>query len=136
MRNSCSITFKIKYRSHHRNCSVKRSVLKNFANFTVKHLCWSLFINKFAILQSASYLKRDSNASAFLWNLQNFKKRLFWRTSANDCFWRFSIKKLVLKSLIRRTNVASDKCSVKKSINILTPCGCFLQENTCVGVSF
>ena len=26
------------------------------------------------------------------------------------------------------TKVASDKCSMKKSINMLTPSGCFLQE--------
>ena len=43
----------------------KKGVLKNFANFTEKHLCWSLF-NKVASLQPASFLKRDSNSSAFL----------------------------------------------------------------------
>ena len=32
--------------------------------------------------------------------------------------------------------MASDKCSVKKSINTLTSCGSFLHESTCVGVSF
>ena len=31
------------YRSSHRRCSVKKGVLKNFANFTGKHLCWSFF---------------------------------------------------------------------------------------------
>ena len=29
-----------------------------------------------------------------------------------------------------------DKCFVKKSINMLTSCGCYLHENTCVWVSF
>ena len=33
------------------------------------------------------------------------------------------------------TKVASGKCSAKKSINMLKSCGCFLHENTCVGVS-
>ena len=32
-------------------------------------------------------MERDSNAGDFLWDLQNFKERLVWRTSANDCFW-------------------------------------------------
>ena len=36
------------YRSSHRRCSVKKVVLKNFANFTGKHLCWSIFFNKVA----------------------------------------------------------------------------------------
>ena len=30
------------FRSSHRKCSEKKDVLKNFANFTEKHLCWSL----------------------------------------------------------------------------------------------
>ena len=29
-----------------RRCSVKKVVLKNFADFTGKHLCWSLFLIK------------------------------------------------------------------------------------------
>ena len=36
------------YRSSHRRCSVKKGVLRNFAKFTGKHLCQSLFFNKVA----------------------------------------------------------------------------------------
>ena len=32
--------------SGHRMCSVKECVLKNFTNFTGRHLCWSLFLIK------------------------------------------------------------------------------------------
>ena len=32
--------------SNHRSCSVKKDVLKMFANFTGKHLCWSLVLVK------------------------------------------------------------------------------------------
>ena len=35
-------------RRSHRMCSIKKSVLKNFAKFTEKHLCGSLFPNKIA----------------------------------------------------------------------------------------
>ena len=31
------------YRSSHWRCSIKKDTLKNFAIFTEKHLCWSLF---------------------------------------------------------------------------------------------
>ena len=34
--------------STHRRCSVKKRVLRNFAKFTGKHLCQSLFFNKVA----------------------------------------------------------------------------------------
>ena len=44
-------TFLKKYRNSHRRCrsshqrySVRKGVLKNFANFTGKQLCWSLFL--------------------------------------------------------------------------------------------
>ena len=43
----------------------KKAVLKNFAIFTGKHLCWSLFFNFFK-----KVLKRDSNTDVFL--LRNF----------------------------------------------------------------
>ena len=32
----------------HRRCSVRKGVLRNFAKFTGKHLCQSLFLNKVA----------------------------------------------------------------------------------------
>ena len=35
-----------KQRSNHRRCSVRKGVLKNFAKFTGKHQCQSLFFNK------------------------------------------------------------------------------------------
>ena len=37
-----------KIRSSHQRCSVKKGVLRNFAKFTGKHLCQSLFFNKVA----------------------------------------------------------------------------------------
>ena len=48
----------------------KKGVLKNFKNFTEKHLRWSLF-DKVANLQPESFLKRDSNSNAV-----KFPKRL------------------------------------------------------------
>ena len=39
------------FRSSHQRCSVKKGVLKNFANFTGKHLCWSL-------LQACNFIKK------------------------------------------------------------------------------
>ena len=48
----------------------KKGILKNFKNFTEKHLRWSLF-DKVANLQPERFLKRDSNSNAFLWSFQN-----------------------------------------------------------------
>ena len=59
-RSSCSQIF------------IKISVLKNFAIFTGKHLCRSLFLRKLQVLKPASLLKGDSNTGVFLWILRNF----------------------------------------------------------------
>ena len=47
----------IKNRSSHWVCSVKKGVLRNFAKFTGKHLCQSLFFDKVAGLRPATLLK-------------------------------------------------------------------------------
>ena len=52
-------------RSSHRGYSVRKGALRNFAKFTGKHLCQSLFFNKVAVLRPAALLKRDSGAGVF-----------------------------------------------------------------------
>ena len=59
-RSSCSKTF------------IKISVLKYFAIFTGKHLCWGPLSRKLQVLKPASLTKRDSNMGVFLWILRNF----------------------------------------------------------------
>ena len=75
------------FRSSHWRCSMKNIVLKNFANFTGKHLCWSLFLIMLQVFRPVTIQKRDSNTDAFLRNLQIFLEHLFWRTSTKDCFY-------------------------------------------------
>ena len=43
-------------RSSHRSFSERKSILRNFAKFTGKHLCQSLFFNKVAGLRPATLL--------------------------------------------------------------------------------
>ena len=50
----------------------KKGVLRNFAKFTEKHLCQSLFFNKVADLRLQLYLKKDSSTGVFLYILRNF----------------------------------------------------------------
>ena len=53
-------------RSSHLSCSIEKAVLKNFAIFTGKHLCWSLSLIDLRASRPASFLKRDSNTVVFL----------------------------------------------------------------------
>ena len=49
------------YRSSRRRCSVEKVVLKNFALFTRKHLCWNHFLIRLSAFRPATLWKRDSN---------------------------------------------------------------------------
>ena len=53
-------------RSSHGCCSVKKGIVRNFANFTGKHLCQSLFFNKVAGLTPATLLKKSLKAFNFI----------------------------------------------------------------------
>ena len=50
----------------------KINVFKNFAIFTGKHLCQSLFVIKLPACKPANLLKRDFNTSALLLKLIHF----------------------------------------------------------------
>ena len=65
----------------------KISILKSFAIFTRKHLCWSLVSIQLQSSSPTTILKSNSSTDVFLWTLPNFEEHLFWKTSANDCFW-------------------------------------------------
>ena len=56
-------------RSSHRRCSIKIVALKNFAKFTGKHLCQSLFFNKVA---APTLLKKRLWHRCFPVNLAKF----------------------------------------------------------------
>ena len=71
------------YRSNCWHMFFKICVLKNFTDFTEKHLCWSLILVKLQTWFAATLLKRDSNTFVFLWNLLNFSEHLFFRTPLN-----------------------------------------------------
>ena len=45
-------------KSSHRNCSIKKAVLKNFAISIEKHLIWSLFFIKLQTFRSATLIKK------------------------------------------------------------------------------
>ena len=52
--------------------SYKKTVLKEFAIFTGKHLCWSLFFNKSAGLQACNFIKKRLQHRCYLDNTATF----------------------------------------------------------------
>ena len=67
-----SRSFSCLYRGTHRRCSIEKGVLKNFAKFTGKHLCQSLFFNEVADLGPATLLKKILLHRCFPVNFSKF----------------------------------------------------------------
>ena len=60
----------------------KKFVLRNFAKFTRKHLCQSLFFDKVAILRPASLLKKRLWYRCFLVNFGKFLRTPFLQNTS------------------------------------------------------
>ena len=56
----------------------KQGVLRNFAKFTGKHLCYSLFCNKVAGPRVATLLKKETLAQCFPVNFAKFLRTTFY----------------------------------------------------------
>ena len=67
-------------KSSHRRCSTKKGAPRNFAKFTGKKLCQSLFFSKATGLRPAILFKKSPGAGVFRWILRNFSEHLFYRT--------------------------------------------------------
>ena len=70
------------YRSIHKRCFIKKGVLKNFAKFTGKHLCQSLFFNKVAGLKPATLLKKRLWHRCFPVNSAKFLRASFLQNTS------------------------------------------------------
>ena len=70
--------FKKYSRSSHRRCSIKIDVPKNFAKFSGKHLCQSLFFNKVTGLRFATLLKKETLAQVFSCDFCEIFKNAFF----------------------------------------------------------
>ena len=80
------------YRSSHRSYSMKKGVLENLAEFTGKHLCQSLFLNKVSGLRPATLLKERLWNSCFPVNFTNFWRTALYRTPLNDSLFFINVE--------------------------------------------
>ena len=75
-----------KYRSSHQMCSLKKGVLRNFAKFTGKHLCQSIFFNKVAGLRPPTLSKKRLWHMCFPVNFAKFLRTPFWQNPSGRLF--------------------------------------------------
>ena len=69
------------YRSSHQSCYEGKSVLRNFAKFTEKHLCQSLYFNKVAG-QACNFIKIEALAQVFPVNFAKFLRTPFLQNTS------------------------------------------------------
>ena len=79
------------FRSSRLEVFCRRGVLRNFAKFTGKHLCQSLFLNKFPGLKLATLLKKEALAQVFFYEICEISKNTFsYRTPPVAVFEKLS----------------------------------------------
>ena len=81
--------FHLNFRSSHRGRSVRKDVLRNFAKFTRKHLCRSLFFNKVAGLRQLFLLKERLLHRCFPVNFAKFLRKPFLQNTSGPLFLLF-----------------------------------------------
>ena len=74
-------------RSSHQRCSIKQTALENFAIFTGKHLCRSLFFVKVASLRPETLFKKRLQHRCFLVNIKKFLRAPILKNICECCFW-------------------------------------------------
>ena len=76
----------------------KKGVLENFAKFTGKHLCQSLFFYKVAVLRPATLLKKRPWHMCFPVNFEKFLRTPFFTGVENvkNAFLKNHLKEIVL----------------------------------------
>ena len=70
----------VQNRSCDRSCSMKKSVLRNFAEFTRKHLCQSHFFNKVTGLrpQASNFIKKETLVQVFSCRICEISRNTFF----------------------------------------------------------
>ena len=107
-----------------RRCSIK-AVLKSFAIFTRKHLCWSLlcwslFLIKLQTFRPAILWKRDSNTGTFPVNIaKHLRTPLLKNTSFEEHLWTAAMKRSSLLHLSNENLIHSKSniCWVQQNYN-------------------
>ena len=102
------------FRSSRRRCSVKKGVLKNFAKFTGKHLCQSLFLNKVAG-DACNFIKKEILAQVFSCEFSEIYKNTFLTEH---------LRRLLLTSL-ESFWITSWPCKFIKSLSEMSKIECF-----------
>ena len=106
-------------RSNHWQIFLKIGVLKNFAIFTWKHLCWSLYLITLEAWWPATLLKKRLQHRCFLVNTAKFLRAAFLQNTSGGCFCskldlnkmhQYSLQNHHVYSTSKRNETAFPRC--------------------------
>ena len=90
--------FIVPLRSRNQRCSVRKSLFRNLAKFTGKHLSQSFF---FVRLQDCNFVKKDTLAQVFSWEFYEILKNTFLQNSSGrllvNIFFTIKISQVTMK---------------------------------------
>ena len=81
-------------RNSHQRSSMKKGVLKNFAKFTGKHLCRSLFFNKVTGLSPAAMLIKETLVQVFSCEFCKISENTFLQNTSGRLLLNFFMTKI------------------------------------------
>ena len=71
-------------------------VLKDLAMFTGKHLCWSLFFNKYEGFKVCNFLKKRLQHKGLPVKFAKFLRTPFLQNTSGGCFWKYLMNSLFI----------------------------------------
>ena len=81
-------------------CFLRTRFLKNFSNFALKHLCWSLFLIKLYAWRTAEFVSNlDANICLILLNVSNLDIKWF-NLKITEFFFSLTLNKCFMKSFL------------------------------------
>ena len=99
-----------------RRCSLKKGILRNFAKFTGKQLCQSLFFNKVVGLRPANFLKKRLWHRCFPVNFARFLRT----PSFKEHLCCLLLKKQLIASFIKQIKDVSMKILKIQDVSIFS----------------
>ena len=102
------------HRSSNQRCSIEISVLRNFAQFTGKHLCQSLFFNNVAGLRPVTLLKRRPWHRYFPVNFVKFLRTPFLQSTSGPLLLSLGFNHVLEKlcDIICQITVSKTVCRI------------------------
>ena len=89
-----------KYKSSRSKIYLRIGVLKNFAIFTGRHLCWCLFFNEYAGLNACNFIKNRLQHKFFPVKFVKFLRTLFFTEHVRWLFLEISYELSLSLSLL------------------------------------